>query len=169
MSELKVEIEGGKTFSIENLKENFAILDGSEVNWDSLKLKENKFHLIKNDKSFTVEVVNADSNSKTFDLKVNNSLYTAKVEDRFDLLLSKLGMDIVGSSAVSELKAPMPGLVLKIAVEVGQQIAAGENVVVLEAMKMENVLKATADVTIKSINVKEGVAVEKNQVLIEFE
>lgn len=169
MSELKVEIEGGKTFSIENLKENFAILDGTEVNWDSLKLKENKFHLIKNNKSFTVEVVNADSNSKTFNLKVNNSLYTAKVEDRFDLLLHKLGMDIVGSSALSELKAPMPGLVLKIAVEVGQKVSTGENLVVLEAMKMENVLKATGDVTIKSVNVKEGVAVEKNQVLIEFE
>ncbi|KAA3652807.1 MAG: acetyl-CoA carboxylase biotin carboxyl carrier protein subunit, partial [Bacteroidetes bacterium] len=54
-------------------------------------------------------------------------------------------------------------------VKVGQEVKAGEPLAVLEAMKMENVLKSPADLVVKSINVKQGEAVEKNQILIEFE
>ena len=78
-------------------------------------------------------------------------------------------MDNLTNAVAKELKAPMPGLVLKIEVEVGQTIKEGDALVVLEAMKMENVLKSPADVVIKSIGVTEGNAVEKNEVLIEFE
>ena len=63
----------------------------------------------------------------------------------------------------------MPGLVLDIKVEVGQEVLEGEPLLVLEAMKMENVLKSPADVVVKSIDVKQQAAVEKNQVLITFE
>lgn len=169
MSELKVEIEGGETFSIENFQSNSALLNRKEVKLDILRIKEGKFNIIKDDQSYNVEVVSADLRAKIFELKVNNTLYKTKVEDRFDLLLRQLGMDKIGVSAASELKAPMPGLVLKILVKEGQIVKEGEALVVLEAMKMENVLKSPAEVTIKSINAEIGVAVEKNQILIEFE
>lgn len=169
MSELKVEVENGNAYSIEDLKANEALLNGNQVTWDSYEVKEGKFHIIKGEQSYSVEVVNADLASKTFELKVNNTLYKTKVEDRFDLLLQQLGMDNLGSNVASELKAPMPGMVLNIEVEVGQEVKEGDALVVLEAMKMENVLKSPADVVIKSIAVKEGVAVEKNELLIEFE
>lgn len=169
MSELKVEIEGGETFSIENFQANSALLNNEGVEWDSLKIKDGKFNVLRNNQSYSVEVLSADLNTKTFELKVNNSIYKTKVEDRFDLLLQKLGMDNLGTSAASELKAPMPGLVFKILVKEGDEVKEGEPLVVLEAMKMENVLKSPADVTIKSINVEVGKAVEKNQILIEFE
>tara|TARA_B110000503_G_scaffold136700_1_gene219548 strand:+ start:711 stop:1241 length:531 start_codon:yes stop_codon:yes gene_type:complete len=169
MSELKVEIENGNSFSIERLTENSADLNGISVNWDQIEVKSGKFHILRNRKSYSVEVVGSDEMKKIFDLKVNNNIYTAKVEDRFDLLLQQLGMDNLTSNVAKELKAPMPGLVLKIEVEVGQSIKEGEALVVLEAMKMENVLKSPADVIVKSIAVTEGNAVEKNQVLIEFE
>ncbi|MBL4710037.1 MAG: biotin/lipoyl-binding protein [Flavobacteriales bacterium] len=169
MSELKVEVENGNTYSIEDLKENEALLDGKQVTWDSYQVKDGKFHIIKGSQSYSVEVVNADAANKTFELKVNNSPYKTKVEDRFDLLLQQLGMDNLGSTAVSELKAPMPGMVLNIEVEAGQEVKEGDALVVLEAMKMENVLKSPADVVIKSIAVKKGIAVEKNELLIEFE
>jgi acetyl/propionyl-CoA carboxylase alpha subunit len=67
------------------------------------------------------------------------------------------------------LKAPMPGLVLRIQVQPGQQVAAGGGLVVLEAMKMENELKSATAVVVKSLRVQPGEAVEKGQVLIEFE
>jgi pyruvate carboxylase subunit B len=67
------------------------------------------------------------------------------------------------------LKAPMPGLVVRITVEEGQRLAAGAPVAVLEAMKMENELRAPAGVVVKAIKVKPGQAVEKGQVLVEFE
>jgi biotin carboxyl carrier protein len=66
------------------------------------------------------------------------------------------------------LKAPMPGLVLRVQVEPGQAVAAGAGLVVLEAMKMENELKAAAAGMVKAVLVKPGEAVEKGQVLLEF-
>jgi pyruvate carboxylase subunit B len=64
------------------------------------------------------------------------------------------------------VKAPMPGLVLRIPVSVGQAVAAGQGVLVLEAMKMENEIKAQAPGVVAGILVQEGQAVEKGQVLL---
>ena len=69
----------------------------------------------------------------------------------------------------SELKAPMPGKVLDIMVTAGGSVVKGDGVLVLEAMKMENVIKSPADGVIKRIAVVKNQAVEKNEVLIEFE
>jgi pyruvate carboxylase subunit B len=71
--------------------------------------------------------------------------------------------------AAGVLKAPMPGLVVRVQVQPGAQVAAGDPLVVLEAMKMENELKAGAPGTVKSVRVAPGEAVEKGQVLVEFE
>jgi biotin carboxyl carrier protein len=67
------------------------------------------------------------------------------------------------------LKAPMPGLVVRVLAEPGAQVLAGAGVVVLEAMKMENELRATAAAVVKTVRVKAGEAVEKGQVLVDFE
>jgi biotin carboxyl carrier protein len=67
------------------------------------------------------------------------------------------------------LRAPMPGLVVRVLVEPGQAVSRGAGVVVLEAMKMENELKAAADGTVKSVRVGTGEPVEKGQVLVEFD
>jgi len=67
------------------------------------------------------------------------------------------------------LKAPMPGLVVRVQVQPGSQVSAGDGLVVLEAMKMENELKAQAAGAVKRVRVAPGEAVEKGQVLVEFE
>jgi pyruvate carboxylase subunit B len=72
-------------------------------------------------------------------------------------------------SAAPVLKAPMPGLVLRVHAVAGQAVAAGAGLVVLEAMKMENELKAPAAAVVKAVRVQPGEAVEKGQVLVEFE
>ena len=71
--------------------------------------------------------------------------------------------------AAGVLKAPMPGLVVRVQVQPGEKVAAGAPLVVLEAMKMENELKAGAPGVVKSVRVAPGEAVEKGQVLVEFE
>ena len=80
---------------------------------------------------------------------------------------------LTGSSASQRgtppLKAPMPGLVLRVLAAPGQVLAAGEGIVVLEAMKMENELRAAAALVVKTVRVKAGEAVEKGQVLVDFE
>jgi biotin carboxyl carrier protein len=77
-----------------------------------------------------------------------------------------MGMDAVAAGAVSDVKAPMPGLVLKIMVEPGQPISKGDALVILEAMKMENILKAPSDGIVKKILVTKGDKVEKNQIMV---
>jgi pyruvate carboxylase subunit B len=67
------------------------------------------------------------------------------------------------------LRAPMPGLVVRVQAQAGDRVAAGAGLVVLEAMKMENELKAPAATRVKSVRVSPGEAVEKGQVLVEFE
>ena len=71
--------------------------------------------------------------------------------------------------AAGVLKAPMPGLVVRVQVQPGEKVIAGAPLVVLEAMKMENELKAGAPGVVKSVRVAPGEAVEKGQVLVEFE
>jgi biotin carboxyl carrier protein len=88
--------------------------------------------------------------------------------DQFDELLHKLGMDNLSAQKVSELKAPMPGMVLKVLVSEGEEVKKGSNLLILEAMKMENVIKSPADGVIKTIKVSPADKVEKNQVMIIF-
>ncbi len=71
--------------------------------------------------------------------------------------------------AHAALKAPMPGLVIRVHVTPGQEVAAGAGMVVLEAMKMENELRAGGPATVRAVRVAPGEAVEKGQVLVEYE
>jgi pyruvate carboxylase subunit B len=79
-----------------------------------------------------------------------------------------------GSGAVSGgkrrmLRTPMPGLVTSVAVKAGDAVKAGQGLVTVEAMKMQNELRAVADAKIKEVRVKPGQVVDKNDVLVVFE
>ncbi|MGB0431495.1 MAG: acetyl-CoA carboxylase biotin carboxyl carrier protein subunit [Bacteroidia bacterium] len=106
---------------------------------------------------------------KNLKVRLNSEAYDLEIKDHFDLLLEKMGLDKMMTTAQADLKAPMPGMVLEILVSQGQEIKKGDALLVLEAMKMENVIKASADVVVKNILVSPKQAVEKNQVLITFE
>ncbi len=136
---------------------------------DLVTLDGAHFHILKDQKSYQARLVDADWNTKTLQIKVNGTIYSVSVSDQFDQLVKELGLSATVSQRVDEIKAPMPGLVLSVEVQVGQTIAEGETLLILEAMKMENVIKAPNDVVIAEINVEAGQAVEKNQVLIRFE
>jgi acetyl/propionyl-CoA carboxylase alpha subunit len=152
--------------------DNIINVDNRVSEWDIISIKKGanpSFHILKDNKSFTAEVLEADYSTKSFVIRINGNKYSVVVKDRFDGLLHDLGMDIQASARIDNLKAPMPGLVLDVRVSEGQQILKNDPIIVLEAMKMENILKAQADGTIKMINVKKGDKVEKNQVMITFE
>ncbi|MEO0559994.1 MAG: acetyl-CoA carboxylase biotin carboxyl carrier protein subunit [Bacteroidota bacterium] len=91
------------------------------------------------------------------------------VKTETDLLLERFGLDAGDSAAEREIRAPMPGLVLRVLAEPGQTVVAGQGLVVLEAMKMENELKAPADGTIAAVYTEAGAAVGKNDLLVELE
>lgn len=152
-----------------NVSNDASVVNGQNVNIDLVESKEGSYHAIVDSKSYNIEVAKADYATKEFEVRVNNQLYKLAAKDQFDALLEELGMDSLASAGAEDLKAPMPGLVLEINATPGQEIKKGDSLLVLEAMKMENVIKAAADATVKSIEVEKGQAVEKNQVLIAFE
>ena len=143
-------------------------INGKDFSMDMVQLGI-VYHLIHENQSYTLEVVDFQKEEKICVVKVNNSEYTVTLEDRFDSLLHQLGMDNMNSQQVNELKAPMPGLVLDILVEVGTTVTKGDGLLILEAMKMENIIKSPTDGVIKSVEVEKTNAVEENQVLIKFE
>lgn len=164
----KVTVNENKPLEINFDKEN-VLVNGENVALDECNVGENRFHVLHKNASYNVEVVEVNHAEKTATVKVNNTLYNIGVKDQYDELLHRLGMDNLAVAKINVIKAPMPGLVLKVMVEVGQTIAKGDPLLVLEAMKMENVLKAPTDCVIKSIKAIPGEKVEKNEVLINID
>ena len=165
---LKVIINEQQAFEVETKNET-TTLNGQPFVWDLVALDNGHFHIIKDDRSFNAEVVEANYADKSFKVKVNETIYNVAAKDRFDLLLEQMGINNSTKNKVNNLKAPMPGLIWDIQVQVGDVVKAGDVVLVLVAMKMENALKSSGDGVVKSIKVNKGDSVDKNQVLIEFE
>ncbi len=138
------------------------------LNLDFVSLGENKFHILKNSQSFKVEVIHTDFENKTFTIKINGNEQQIQLLDHYDLLIQKMGLNISSDNKMNEVKAPMPGLVLDVLVEAGQTFEKGEPLLILEAMKMENVIKASAAGVIKDVKIAQGDKVEKLQKLITY-
>ena len=143
-------------------------LNNQPYAWNLAKLGERTYHILKNDRSYSVEVLSLDAATKTVQLKINGHLHEVMVKDRFDLLLEKMGMSNTTQNRVNNIKAPMPGLIVAINLAVGDAVSKGDIVLILEAMKMENAIKAPGDGTVKAIKIQKGDRVEKGQVLVEF-
>ncbi|NMM49451.1 acetyl-CoA carboxylase biotin carboxyl carrier protein subunit [Marinigracilibium pacificum] len=151
-----------------NFEDGNIIVDDEILNWDISHIDDSHFHVIKDGIGYKLEHVSTNHEEKIVTLKINGKVCQIKVKDKMDILLEKMGMSDLAGSQVTDIKAPMPGMILEIKVEVGQTIKKGDPVMVLEAMKMENVLKSPGDGEITSIEVKTGQSVEKNQLLIRF-
>ena len=158
----------GRTFRVSDDDNDFFI-DDKTLDIDILEYKEGKFHILLENRSYSAEVISVNKETKVCEIKVGKSVIAVQLKDKYDDLLTEIGIDAVAGKKVNDIKAPMPGMVLHVMVENGQTIKKGDSIVVLEAMKMENILKAPADVVVKKIVAKKGNAVEKNQVLVTFE
>lgn len=145
------------------------VFDDVTPELDIVPMSDGRYHVLRDNISYHVEILYTDYNTKTFTIKVNGSVYDVQLEDQYDQLVNRLGLAILSQHKVREIRAPMPGLVLDISVEAGQQVRKGDPLLILEAMKMENVLKSPGDGVVKAIQVKKGEAVEKNFLLIEMD
>jgi biotin carboxyl carrier protein len=143
-------------------------VNGQAFEWDLVSQGNGHYHILHNGLSFAAELISVDYPSKSFVLKLNGQRLELQAKDRFDLLLDKLGMSNAAASKVNELKAPMPGLIVDIRVEPGQVVQKGDPLLVLEAMKMENILKAPGEGTVSAIKVSLRDNVTKGQVLVLF-
>lgn len=144
------------------------IVDGASFQLDILETGPNAMHVIVDHKKYAVEIVELDQITKTALLRVNNRDYHVKLTDQYDELLAKMGMERGASAQEVSVKAPMPGMVLNVLVEPGAEVEKDQPILILEAMKMENVLKSPRAGQIAAIHAVQGNAVEKNEVLVEF-
>jgi len=148
--------------------ESGIVVNGVPLNWDLARISGDYFHVISNNVNYSAEVVSIDRETKSFSIKVNGRIYPVKLKDKFDLLLEKMGLNTTASGKVNTIKAPMPGLIIDLRVKAGDMVKAGDPLLILEAMKMENIIKAAGEAVVKSVHINKGDSVEKNQVLIEF-
>jgi len=116
-----------------------------------------------------IEVLNVNFDTKEMNFRHNHSTHTLQFKNDLDYVLDKMGIKRTFEAVNTDVKAPMPGKVLSVIVKVGDSVAKGDGIMILEAMKMENVLKAEGDCVIKSILIEAGQSVEKGQVMIELE
>ena len=137
----KVKVNATQEYAIEQQQDHF-VLNGETVDLDIVATGTDAYHVLHNGKSYRIRVIEVNAAEKKLTIRVNGRDYALEVKDRFDLLLNQLGLSNLSASKINDIKAPMPGLVLKINVTEGQTITKGEPVLVLEAMKMENVLRA---------------------------
>jgi biotin carboxyl carrier protein len=167
---LRLTINQNKVINIEpgNVAE-VGTIDGNEYAADISVDSKGHLNIILDHKSVNVEVLEVLTHEKKVRLKVNNRIHEVLVEDRFDLLLKEMGMESQAGKEVKDIKAPMPGLVLDVLVKIGETVEKDSPVVILEAMKMENVIKSPSRGVVKAISAVKGNAVEKNQVLLSFE
>ena len=147
---------------------NGLLVNGSQFQWDLTKVSEDYFHLLYNNKSYRAEVVKQDAATKTVVVKINGHSYSVGLKDQFDLLLEKMGMSAATTNKINNIKAPMPGLIIDLKVKVGDVVKIGDQLLILEAMKMENILKAQGEGIVRNVKVKKGDSVEKGQILVEF-
>lgn len=162
-------IIGKSTFTVEaGNTDSEVIINGKSYQADLKADGGRKFHFLLNNKSYSIEVVD-DSLSGEPIIKVNGNVYRPRVKSETDLLLERLGMNSKTKKEIKELKAPMPGLVVEYRVSPGDKVKEGDPLVVLEAMKMENILKAPGEATVKSLVQEKGNAIDKNAILITFE
>jgi biotin carboxyl carrier protein len=164
----KVSVNDKTPISI-HFNDGAAFLDKQNANIDILNTGHNCFSILQNNKSYNAEIVSHNAEEKTLTIRVNNNIYSVNVKDRFDILLQQMGMGDASVKKANDLKAPMPGMVLKINVSEGEAVKKGDSLLVLEAMKMENNLKAASDGVVKMIKVNIKDTVNKGQLLIQIQ
>lgn len=152
-----------RTWTIDNKEVGYS--EGAVVRWDNEKF----FSLEYNGKTFFGEVMEDATESNRLKLKINHRVFEVQKKGSLDELIKAMGLDKPKIKKLKELQAPMPGRIVNVAVAIGDELNVGDEILSLEAMKMENVLKAEGVGVVKSINIGTDDVVDKGAVLIEFE
>ncbi|MEJ2482314.1 MAG: hypothetical protein P8049_04130 [Gemmatimonadota bacterium] len=102
-------------------------------------------------------------------IELEGRAFEVKVEDERERHIRSLAATAAPSQARTEVRAPMPGLIVKVEAEVGQPVEAGDGLVVMEAMKMENELRAETSGTVREIHSEPGMTVDRGDLLVVIE
>jgi len=157
----------GKTENINEIILNDDFLSQYRI----ISIEYNTIILQKNSKKYTCRFLYKDNNTGISYIKVNGVLKKVTLFKEIEKLVSQIIQNDYDSSDenITELNAPMPGTVLEINVNKGDKVKKNDSLLILEAMKMENVLACPKDGIISKVNVKINDTVDKGTVLLSFE
>lgn len=158
-------VVGDRTFDI-SFEEDQLVVNGESKPYSFEVLREEYVSLIVDGQSIPVSVEPAGDGRMQVTLDGRRA--EVQVKDQRDLLVEEFGLD-EDAGAGGEVRAPMPGLVLDVLVAEGDEVKADQGLLVLEAMKMENELKASSSGIVATIHAEVGDAVDKNALLIDIE
>lgn len=144
----------------------FQLIDADNITLNDSNV--NNQIILDNNKSKLVSVKGMDHELKRYQIQIDGRIYHVQISDAVDQQILTMNLKSKRSNQLKELRAPMPGLVRQVNVQVGDQVDAGDSLFILEAMKMENLLKSPVNGKVSDVFVKPGESVEKNQILLSF-
>lgn len=157
---------GERTIALE-LGPDEVIIDGQTSTFSSVRLPDGRISLLLGGRSISVDVF--PSEDGLYVVHVGGHEFDVALKTERDLLLEQFGLADTATEGRRQVRAPMPGLVLSLHVEIGASVSMGDAIMVLEAMKMENELRAPSAGVVTSVHVARGDAVGKNDLLVEIE
>ena len=138
-------------------------MDGRSFEVDAHAINETTLSLFLDDHAYNIESERTADGAQN--LLVRGELVNVDVLDLRKVRLRRVQESVVGAGGPAEITSPMPGKVVAVLVKEGQEVAEGQGLVVVEAMKMENELRAPRAGTVASLKAKEGAAVDGGAVL----
>ena len=159
-------INGTETALEIDQEQQLAILEDHSVPYGLEHLGDGRYLLRTGMSTHVLD--NISVQNQIVEFTINGKWVKSEIKDEQSLLLASLGFKVGSSKTEGRLNAPMPGKIIHILVNEDEQVAMGDPVVILEAMKMENELKAPVDGIIAKINAEVGQSVEKNHVILEI-
>ena len=144
----------------------FQLIDSDNITLNDSDV--NNQIILDNNKSKLVSVKEVNHELKRYQIQIDGRTYQVQISDAVDQQILKMNLKSKKSNKLKELRAPMPGLVRQVNVQVGDEVDSGDSLFILEAMKMENVLKSPVNGIVSELFVKPGESVEKNQILLSF-
>jgi len=130
---------------------------------------EKEIILSNGSKKFECKILKENSIDQSYIVKINGEISTIRLIKQVEKTIQKLGIQKGSQKNINILKAPMPGFILDVIVKESDLVKKGDPVIILEAMKMENILSSPVDGIVKKIKVNPRQTVEKNNILIKFE
>jgi len=157
-------IVNGQTFDVEINEDGRILVNGEERVVDFRELRRGELYSVLLDhRSFEAVIEERDD---LYHVLMAGDLYEVKVTDERSRRLESAFMAFGDTGGEASIRAPMPGLIVRVPVVEGQAVVKGETVIILESMKMENELKSPRDGTVHRVNVEPGDSVEQNRVLV---
>lgn len=151
------------SISLDRKGYEFLVVPANSESIDLVQLSDGIFHLLIDNRSFLISLNKTTSGMIA---SVNGKEISVEIEDRLSQLQKEFGIHNPSQKTLGNVHAPIPGLVVRVNVSLGDKVEIGTPLLALEAMKMENEIKSPVKGEIKKINVSEGQSVSNESLLM---